>query len=307
MARKRKDKDAPAEVAGTITPGDDAPPVDVQGVEGTPGEYDGNGIPDGVDAPEPIGVTGEDDAPVVPVEDMPPVEVASVDGEEPAPVAPTGDLSSLEADPGTDMSANREKKGRYDTPEKKAERNRKEREKRERKAAENAARAGKVARATGVATNAAKVKAGKDAAPVTPAPGQAAAAAVTDTTGVDLSVLLGLSFHAIAMAVPEKWGGGTLTPAERDLLGKAWAGPLAPYLSGAAGPWAVAAISTVQVFALRAMMYQPPAAPAPVVHSPRPAAPGSSPAAPVAPVAPPAAPAAPAGRVVEQEPGVGGE
>lgn len=297
MARKSKSKGAPAEVAGTITPGDDAPPaVDVQP---TPGEYDGNGTDapeaSAEDAPEPIGTDAADDAAPVPVEDMPPVEVPTVDGEVPPPVADAdAGLSSLEAEPGADVPPP-VKKSRYDTPEKKAERNRKEREKREAKARE---RAGKVARATGVAERAASAKAGK----VAPAPAQAAA--ITDTAGVDLSVLLGLSFHGIAMAIPEKWGGGTLTPAERDLLGKAWAVPLAPYLSGAAGPWAVAAISTVQVFAVRAMMYQPPAPPAPPVHSRQD---GSGPTipAPAVPVAPPAAPAAPAGKVTQQEPGVG--
>lgn len=299
MARKSKRKDAdPGEVAGTITPGDDAPPVDVQPA---PGEYDGNGTDapeaSAEDAPEPIGVTGEDNAEPAPDADLPPVEVATVDAADgPAPVDADAGLSSLEAEPGADVPPPA-KKGRYDTPEKKAERNRKEREKREAKARE---RAGKVARATGVATNAAKVKAERTDAP---APEAAVAAAMTGP-GVDLSVLLGLSFHAVSMALPERYGGGALTPAERDLLGKAWAVPLAPYLSGAAGPWAVAAISTVQVFALRAMMYQPPK-PAPLpVHS-RQDASGSAPAAPVAPVAPPAAPAAPAAKVTQQEPGIG--
>lgn len=291
MARKRKDKDAPAEVAGTITPGDDAPPVDVQVAD----DANASGPYAEADAPEPIGTTGEDDNAPAPVEDMPPVEVTDVDGESAAPVAGTDGLASLEAD--MSLPAVPEKRGRYDTPEKKAERNRKEREKREAKAAE---RAGKVARATGVATKAA-AKSAKVAD--VPAP---ASMAITSESGVDLSVLLGLSFHAISMALPEKYGGGPLTVAERDLLGKAWAGPLAPYLSGAAGPWAVAAISTVQVFAVRAMMYQPPkAAPAPV-HSRQDGA-GSAPAAPVAPVEPPAAPVAPAGKVTQQEPGVGGD
>lgn len=293
MARKSKHKDAPAEVAGAIMPGDDAPPVDVQDTPASP-----DLPPDilaGDDAPEPIGTTGEDNGAVVPVEDMPPVEVASVDGEPAAPVADPGGLASLEAD--VSVPAIPEKRGRYDTPEKKAERNRKEREKREAKARE---RAGQVARATGVATKAAAKSAKVADAPVP------ASMAITDASGVDLSVLLGLSFHAVAMAVPEKWGGGTLTPAERDLLGKAWAVPLAPYLSGAAGPWAVAAISTVQVFAVRAMMYQPPKAPAPVVHS-RQDGTGPAPAAPVAQEPPAPAPAAPAGKVTEQEPGVGGD
>lgn len=292
-SRKRKDKDAPAEVAGAITPGDDAPPVDVQP------EGNGTDAPEASaeDAPEPIGTDGADDAPPAPVEDLPPVEVPVVEGEASAPVVDTdAGLSSLEAEPGADVPPP-VKKGRYDTPEKKAERNRKEREKREAKARE---RAGKVARATGVAERAASTKAAKGA----DAPAPAQVAAITDTAGVDLSVLLGLSFHAIAMAIPEKWGGGTLTAAERDLLGKAWAGPLAPYLSGAAGPWAVAAISTVQVFAVRAMMYQPPKAPAPVVHS-RQDASGQAPAAPVAPAPVPAAPVAPAAKVTQQEPGIG--
>lgn len=295
MARKDKRKNADAaEVAGSITPGDDAPPVDVQPA---PGEHDGNGTDahdaTAEDAPEPIGTAEADDAPPAPVEDMPPVEVATVDAAESAPVADaSGGLASLEADvlPAGD-APKAGKKSRYDTPEKKAERNRKEKEKREAKARE---RAGQVARATGVASRAAAAGKPKDA----PVP---ASTVKGDTSGVDLSVLLGLSFHALSMALPEKYGGGALTPDERELLGKAWAAPLAPYLSGAAGPWAVAAISTVQVFAVRAMMYQPPKVMVAAVHSrPEVTAPAAEAPAPAPVPAPP-----PVKGATQQEPGVG--
>lgn len=256
MASKRRDKSTDTGVAGSITPTDDTPPVDVQPPEGT---TDTPPAGDGEDAPEPVGTAEPEPETPSPVEDMPPVEAVTVD---PAPVmdAPTGGLSTLEADtpPASAEDKPAKKGGRYDTPAKKAERNRKEKERREKVAAE---RAGKVARATGVAEKAAGKAASVKAAPaVVTVP----AAAVV---GVDMAVLLGLSFHALSMALPEKFGGGSLTAEERDLLGRAWSGPLTPYLSGAGGPWAMAAIATVQVFAMRAMMYQPPATTPAPVHS----------------------------------------
>lgn len=73
-----------------------------------------------------------------------------------------------------------------------------------------------------------------------------------------LETLIGLSFHGVSrMLIPPKYGGGDLTPEERELLGKAWALPLAPYLTGTASAFGMAAISTVQVFAMRALTYTP--------------------------------------------------
>ena len=116
--------------------------------------------------------------------------------------------------------------------------------------------AGDVATATGIAARAA-AKSTAGAAGLKEVKEQAAQLAAV---GVDVSTLLGLSFGAVAKALPAEWGGGDLTAEERLLLGTAWAVPLAPYLSGGAGPWAVAAISTVQVFGVRAMTYRPPVA-----------------------------------------------
>lgn len=302
MARKSKHKEADSDpVAGSIAPGDDAPPVDVQSPADSAEPATG-----GDDPPESVETPGTDDAPVN-TDDMPPVTVSDVDAELPAPVDTSAGLASLEAGPldvsgsgaaaddasGASASGNASgsgKKARYATRAAKDERNRKEKERREAKARE---RAGQVAHATGVAAKAA-AKAKEAAA--TPAQVK------QDVPGVDLSVLLGLSFHAVSMALPERYGGGALTEAERELLGKAWAAPLAPYLSGAAGPWAVAAISTVQVFALRAMTYQPPEV-VPVVHR-RPEVTAPVQPAPSAPAAAVEVPAPNKG-VTQQEPGVG--
>lgn len=295
MARKIRSRDAAAALFDAVVEGfvssNDAPLVDVADVQAAPENGEAG------DAPEPVGTAEADDALAEAVEDMPPLEAPAPAEAVPAmdagAVPLAGGLPTLEADlPVTDDApVSSGKKSRYDTPAKKAERNRKEKEKREAKTSE---RAGKVARATGIATASAT-----RAAKVRDEPVQAA---IMATTGVDLAVLLGLSFHAISMALPERYGGGTLTAAERDLLGKAWAGPLAPYLSGAAGPWAVAAISTVQVFAVRAMTYQPPAVPE-VRHSrPEITAPATE-----SPEDVPAAPAAPAGKMTQQEHDVGGE
>jgi hypothetical protein len=246
MARKdRSNRDKAPETGASEAPAaPDTPPAntDVQDApaasDAPPVETESTDDPaPGADALPPV----ETEREVEPVDTPAPVGLTSLDADVPAQDAPVQDAPT-DAAPA--------KKGRYDTAEKKAERNRKEKERRERKAAE---RAGAVARATGAAARAAS-KAATDAA----APKATRTAAPAPEVGVDLSVLLGLSFGAIAKAIPEKFGGGDLTASERDLLGKTWAQPLAPYLTGTAGPWALAAIATVQVFGMRAMMYTPP-------------------------------------------------
>lgn len=209
--------------------------------------------PAGTDELPPLGTPEDTDAP--PVDAQAVAALTSLEPEEvrppldsPGTVVTTDATAAPVANAGTGGSRNR-----YDTPEKKAERNRKERERLARKNGKTAQAAEKPSQVSQASQVARKAQAASQA------PAKAAQGDAHATPGVDLSVMLGLSFHAISLAIPERFGGGSLTPEERDLLGKAWAGPLAPYLSGEAGPWAVAAISTVQVFAVRAMTYQPPA------------------------------------------------
>lgn len=104
-----------------------------------------------------------------------------------------------------------------------------------------------------------------------------------------LETLIGLAFHGVSrMLIPPKFGGGDLTAEERELLGKAWATPLAPYLSGPSSAFGMAAITTVQIFAMRAITAAPAEEPQQRAESdetagpPKPAAPAAeAPAAPL--------------------------
>lgn len=320
MAKPKRNRPA---VAGRITPTEDVP-TDAQADTTPAGDpaftdtepgLEGGGSDDDQDDAQaddlaaelpPLGTPAETDPPVVDAQ-----AVAALTSLEPqvvtggpldSPETPgTTDGTAAPGDSGGTVPETPKKGGRYDTEEKKAERNRKERERQARKRAQAAQAAGKsaqVAKATQVARNA-------QAAPQAPA---SVTQAAPSGPGVDLDVMLGLSFHAIALALPEKWGGGTLTAAERELLGKAWAAPLAPYLSGAAGPWAVASISTVQVFAIRAMSYTPPVADSRPAqgHVREPGATVEPKAVAADPVADGIAVTAPQ-RTTQQEPGVGGD
>jgi hypothetical protein len=125
------------------------------------------------------------------------------------------------------------------------------------------------------------------------APLEGQAAVIDDE---DLQGLLGLSAHMLVGLIPERWGGGTLTDKERELLGRVLAGPVRPYIaSSEAGPWVVVAGAFVQVLGIRAIAYaaRMKEAAAPTGHH-RPAADAPAPAAPVAPVAPASSSSAPA-------------
>ncbi len=117
-------------------------------------------------------------------------------------------------------------------------------------------------------------------------PASAPAPAASDAPGGDdpqvqgvsdaqLAKMIGLTAHLVAKTIPPKYGGGALTEEERDMLGAAWAAVAKPYLQGEGSAITLALAATVQVFALRAITYQPPAIEA-VTHS-RAAAAGSPP------------------------------
>ncbi len=71
-----------------------------------------------------------------------------------------------------------------------------------------------------------------------------------------LATLVGLGMYAVAKMIPPAWGGGDLTEQERAILGGVWAEPLRPYLSGEGGPWMIAAVTTIQVLAVRAIAHR---------------------------------------------------
>jgi hypothetical protein len=98
---------------------------------------------------------------------------------------------------------------------------------------------------------------------------------VQGVSDAQLAKMIGLTAHLVAKAIPPKYGGGALTEEERDMLGATWAAVAKPYLQGEGSALTLALAATVQVFALRAITYQPPAI-EPVTHS-RAAAPGSPP------------------------------
>lgn len=93
------------------------------------------------------------------------------------------------------------------------------------------------------------------------APDAAAAPAATRESEArldneQLAVLVGLGLYAAAKMIPPAWGGGDLTEQERAILGGVWAEPLRPYLSGEGGPWMIAAVTTIQVLAVRAIAHR---------------------------------------------------
>lgn len=104
----------------------------------------------------------------------------------------------------------------------------------------------------------------------------------------DLQGILGLTAHVLVGMIPEKWGGGTLTDKERELLGRVLAGPVRPYVaSSEAGPWVLVAGAFVQVLGIRAIAYaarakdaQPTGHHRPAPDAPAPAAPAVAPATP---------------------------
>lgn len=72
----------------------------------------------------------------------------------------------------------------------------------------------------------------------------------------DLQGILGLTAHVLVGMIPERWGGGTLTEKERELLGRVLAGPVRPYVASTeAGPWVLVAGAFVQVLGVRAIAY----------------------------------------------------
>jgi hypothetical protein len=68
-----------------------------------------------------------------------------------------------------------------------------------------------------------------------------------------LAAMCGLGADMIARYMPTKYGGGKLDDEEKKMLGDVWAAALIPYLDGPSSAMGVAAICTVQVFAMRAM------------------------------------------------------
>lgn len=99
---------------------------------------------------------------------------------------------------------------------------------------------------------------GEKRTPGEPAPDAAASAVQSaEIPPEQLATLLGLACDVTARSLPVKWGGGPLTASERELLGSVWATAAAPYLKGEASVIGIALISTVQVFALRAMSAKP--------------------------------------------------
>jgi hypothetical protein len=127
------------------------------------------------------------------------------------------------------------------------------------------------------------------------APAAEVAAIIDDE---DLESLLGLGAHAIIELIPEKWGGGTLTEKERQMLGRLLRGPVKPYVSDPeSGPWLLVAAGFVQVMGLRAIAYAQRVKNAePTGHHrevrPEPTTPAPTPATTPAPTPAPAKPAA---------------
>lgn len=69
-----------------------------------------------------------------------------------------------------------------------------------------------------------------------------------------LSKMIGKGVDFVARIAPREFGGGrALAESDKQDLGDAWAVALVPYLDGPTSALAVAAISTVQIFAIRAM------------------------------------------------------
>lgn len=89
-------------------------------------------------------------------------------------------------------------------------------------------------------------------------PGSAAQALepTLEQKAATLAPMVGLGLDLAARYAPLNIGGGNLKPEERELLGSVWALALAPYVGGESSPFIIAAVTTVQVFALRAMEYQ---------------------------------------------------
>lgn len=125
------------------------------------------------------------------------------------------------------------------------------------------------------------------------APANDAPAAAAEPVEADpqLAAMVGLGVDFVSRNWwPENAGGGALTADERKTLGDVWAIYLTPKIGGVMSPLMAACVTTVQVFAFRAMTNSMGIAPAgsPAAVSPAAAAPENVSATPAADAIPPA-------------------
>jgi hypothetical protein len=110
----------------------------------------------------------------------------------------------------------------------------------------------------------------KTAKPLEPSPLEAPVREVEQPkSDPALAAMCGLTIDLAARYVPPQYGGGALAQDEKQILGDVWAAALIPYLDGPSSAIGVAAITTIQIFAIRAAgaktgeVLAPPAPPAP--------------------------------------------